>query len=147
MSFCTEVIVLLMPSVLGVGVLFRKKSPLSPYIFRNSRPSSFRIGESIDFIDFNYARMIKSVFSHYYIRNTSLENNCFNCRRNTPPPICIELISCFINLNYACCTKTSGVYKICKRLILLRCFYCSEYAISCIIRVECCSHHIHPSTL
>ena len=85
LSFCTEVMVLLMPSVLGVGVLFLKEAPLSPYILRNLRPSSFRIGESIDFIDFNYARMIKSVFSHYYIRNTSLENNCFNCRRNTPP--------------------------------------------------------------
>ena len=129
LSFCTEVMVLLILSILGVGVLFLKEAPLSPYILRNLRPSSFRIGESIDFIDFNYARMIKSVFSHYYIRNTSLENNCFNCRRNTPP-ICIELINCFINLYYACRSKTAGVYKICKRLILLRCLYCPEYIFS-----------------
>ena len=79
--------------------------------------------------------MIKSIFSHYYIRNASLKNNCFNCRRNTPP-ICIELISCFINFNYACCTKTACVHKICKRLILLRCFDCSEYTPRT-IRVEC----------
>ena len=101
LSFCTEVMVLLMPSVLGVGVLFLKEAPLSPYILRNLRPSSFRIGERIDFIDFNYAS----------------------------------------------CTKTAGVYKICKRLILLRCFDCAEYIFSCIIRIECCSQHTHPSTL
>lgn len=36
-------------------------------------------------------------------------------------------IAALIYLYYTCCSKTAGVHKICKRLILLRCFDCSEY--------------------
>ena len=49
-------------------------------------------------------------------------------------------IAALIYLNYTCCTKTSGVHKICERLILLRCFYCSEYTPTRTIGIECCSH-------